>query len=672
MNQQQELFEVAVIPWRDLKTCRGELNMLKTIWDFVQLVLDIFASFRQTLWPVIDVEAMMDVTKKLQKEVKTLPRAIHKYDVHIGLMAAIGSMSTSLPLVQDLRDDAMRARHWTQLMQACGQHFVMDDKLPLDTLIRLELDKYQDAVTEIVERARAEIKIDQALTKIIGIWGGLTIEYVPFKKTGVNILVQPAEVYEALDDHEVQLQNMMGNRFMGFFETTITEWKGKLGTVRSVLEVWLEVQRSWTQLESIFLASEDIREQLPEDAKRFDGIDSAFREQMADASQNNSPIEVCTQSGREEVFQANFAALELCQKSLSDYLEVKKKKFPRFYFISGNDLVDILSKGRYPPSVQEHFSKFTDCTGSIDWALDEAGKMTGLARGCKSNDGETFNYAQHLQCEGAVEDWLNDLMKHQCAMFRDRAKQAIDGKVDLPPSDWLNAFTAQHCLSAGQVWWTSEVYASFDRLEQGNENAMKEYYQQCVQALVLYATMVLGEMTKELRVKVKTLITIDVHGRDIVLRLVNQKCDTPTVFQWASQLKFRWPEQDSEEAQDLYINICDAQFTSSHEYVGNPGRLVITALTDRCYITLTQALRLMMGGAPQGPAGTGKTETTKDLGRGLAIWVIVSNCSDQMNNKVTGQFFSGLAQTGAWGCFDEFKRITVEVLSVVADSTPDP
>ncbi len=173
-------------------------------------------------------------------------------------------------------------------------------------------------------------------------------------------------------------------------------------------------------------------------------------------------------------------------------------------------------------------------------------------------------------------------------------------------------------------------------------------------------------MTKEMRTKVKTLITIDVHGRDIVLRLVNMKCDTPTVFQWASQLKFRWPEDGSEEPQDLYINICDAQFVSSHEYVGNPGRLVITALTDRCYITLTQALRLMMGGAPQGPAGTGKTETTKDLGRGLAIWVIVSNCSDQMNNKVTGQFFSGLAQTGAWGCFDEFNRITVEVLSVVA------
>lgn len=174
--------------------------------------------------------------------------------------------------------------------------------------------------------------------------------------------------------------------------------------------------------------------------------------------------------------------------------------------------------------------------------------------------------------------------------------------------------------------------------------------------------MVRGELTELQRKIVVALITVDVHARDIVEELKEHSVSSAQDFRWQKQLKYSWDE----DVDDVRIRQVSATLSYGYEYMGATSRLVITPLTDRCWITISNALHIKLGANPAGPAGTGKTESTKDLAKAIAIQCIVYNCSDQVDYIMMARLFSGLCQQGCWTCLDEFNRIDIEVLSVIA------
>ena len=162
--------------------------------------------------------------------------------------------------------------------------------------------------------------------------------------------------------------------------------------------------------------------------------------------------------------------------------------------------------------------------------------------------------------------------------------------------------------------------------------------------------LVQGDLTKTQRKIIVALVTVDVHARDIIQELIDDKVDRLGNFKWMQQLRYYWQivESGGNTKEDCIIRQTNSLSNYAYEYMGCTSRLVITPLTDRCWMTITGAIHIKLGAAPAGPAGTGKTESSKDLAKAMGTFCVVFNCSDQINYQMLGKLFAGLAQCGCW------------------------
>ncbi|KAI6649612.1 Dynein heavy chain 1, axonemal [Oopsacas minuta] len=488
-----------------------------------------------------------------------------------------------------------------------------------------------------------QFSIEHALDMMEQEWKLKLFETIKHKNTDTVLLIPGENVVQLLQDNIAMLQSMSSSPYSEMFQSRITNWEKKLSLLQEVIENWQLCQRKCLYLEPIF-TSDDIKKQLPLETKQYKDTERIWNAIMKSAKANPKIIQLCPDYKLLDSLKECITLLEQIEKGLNEYLETKRRAFPRFYFLSNDDLLHILSKTNSPVSVQ--LSKMFDIakvTYQKDFRITEMW----------SKEGEKVPLCEAFYPKGGVEVWMKELERVMKLSIRENIKHALESYNKTPRNEWVTSWPGQVVLAGCQAYWTIQVANAIKK------NSLDKYCKQLTAQLEDLIQLVRGKPTLLQRSTLTALIPIEVHARDIVENLRQKGVRDITDFEWICQLRSYWED-------DLILRIINAEFRYGYEYLGNSARLVITPLTDRCYISLTGAMHLKLGGSPCGPAGTGKTETVKDLAKALGIQCIVINCSDQLDYLGMAKILTGIASAGVWSCFDEFNRIDIEVMSVVA------
>ena len=572
-----------------------ELNDLQFVWTNLLEVWTAFESIKSILWlseKCWDVKAQLD---SLLKALNQMSNKIRQYVAYQTLLEKVVSTCKIHSACLALKSEALRERHWIRILSAAKME-ISPNSLTVDIVWNSSgFRANEKTIEEIIFSAQGEMSLEAFLKQVKLFWDGCNFEFVNFQNK-CRLVKGWDDLFNKCQDHLSALSSMKNSVHFKAFKSQALLLESSLSRLYSLLDVWVKVQRQWVYLQGIFNDNQEMRLILPMESSRFASVDGEFMAVLRKVYKTPLVIDAVSIPNILTTMERLNDLLYGIQKSLGEYLERERLNFARFYFIADEDLLEILGNSKDVSRIEPHLKKmFSAIHGFLLSA--EGTEVVGVV----SKEGERIQFKNPISTKPRVYIWLLQVENEVKKSLQDYLKFAVqDPRMryleNLANPDATLALVAdlpcQILILASQIHWTEILELSLS-----SGVALNTLQVNASDFIALLAELVVRSIDRFSRGKIEALITELVHQRDVIRKLIDFKVASNNDFLWLSHLRIYYAKED------VLVKMGKSSFKYGFEYLGIQDRLVQTPLTDRCYLTLTQALYNKLGGSPFGPAG---------------------------------------------------------------------
>ncbi|CRG98628.1 dynein heavy chain, putative [Plasmodium relictum] len=745
INYREKLFNIEISDFSILLKIQNELNLYYIFWLVYKSI--------KMMDEIFDKKINSLNYKKIEDDFNLILKNMNKINKHANeyyknknnlikkMNEKLNFFNSYVSLLISLRKPSIKDRHKDQIAQIIDEKNNIDfNNITFNDLLKLNINNKITSIINICEKANKENAIEKFLCKIKNNFSKIEFHMKQEENNKIFIISNINEILTKIEENLVLNQNLMIINIYEIYHSDIINNQNLMISANNIINTLKKSQNLFLYLSRIFILT-DISKQLINESKKYKLINNNFLNMYKLIEEDKKLEKFCSRKDTKEKLVELYNNLNLLLKSINEYLDLKREIFNRFYFLSTDDLINLISSNindqinAYLFKIFNSIYKLVIVNGHIVAFQSQRGEELLLCNEIKiekkeiteilvevekemfysvkkqiydnileyqnlidikeddflkSNEEKSYkryesydNCSSYSSCSSSSYNSL--ICENSCLVEKNKDKYQMENRKNVDNKHQIeyknitenknsnkNSLSliesyehinkkinfvlnknSQFVLIVKNLFWSNlvELFLKYNNLSKYKKILNEELYE--------YINII-NKVDKKKSVLLHTLIISLVHNRDIVEELIKKRVNDANNFNWLIQLKYFYYNKN------LYIKYLNESYIYGYEYIHNDNKIILTSLINKYFISILHSYSSKLGVCSVGSAGTGKTETTKYFSKFVGKFFFVYNCSSNINFDFLKNLFFGIATNGIFFCFDEFNRISIEALSVLA------